>query len=84
MKVIYKGQDSCLLTDYNGKTYVFRKNVVIDVPYEVYNSALASGHVGAFDLRPYEAPDLTEKPVEPKIEVSAEETPKKRGRPAKS
>ena len=76
MLVVYRGHDPVLLTDYNGTTYAFHKDIPIEIAPEIYNNIIQSGHISATDVVPCEAPKVEE----PKKIIVEKETIKPKGR----
>ena len=66
IKVVFRGHNDCLLTDYNGKRFCFRKNIPVEVDEEVFKNIIQSHNVDAYDLQVYsEPPKVEEKPAGP-------------------
>ncbi len=42
--------DRLILTDYNGKRFVFRIGIPVEMNPEVYNAIILSGHINAQDI----------------------------------
>jgi len=57
VKVIFKGHNDVLLSDYNSRRYAFHKNVPQEVDEAVYKHMVQSGNVDAFDLQIYQEPE---------------------------
>lgn len=54
MQVVYTGNDPLVLTEYNGKRYVFRKNIPVEIDPKIYNEIVLSRHVTASEVVPCE------------------------------
>ena len=72
MRVVNKGHDGCILTEYNGKKYAFYKDVPVEISSEIYNNIVTSGYINAQDIRIYEEPKVIEKPKETIIQKAKE------------
>ena len=72
MKVVNRGHEGCILTEYNGRKYCFYKDIPIEISPEVYDNLKDSGHISAQDIRIYEEPKVVEKPKETIIEKAKE------------
>ena len=57
MKVVYRG-NLPIGVEYNGIRYAMQKNKIIDMPIEAFVFAVASQHVAASEIIPYQE-DLT-------------------------
>lgn len=66
MLVEYTGKASMLISEYDGKRYVFSKQrPITDIPVKVYDYIKASRGMYSGDIRPY----IVEPAVAPKVEV---------------
>lgn len=68
MKVVNRGHNGVILTEYNGKKYCFYKDIPVEINQAVYNDIVLSGHVSAQDVVLYEEPKVVEKPKETIVE----------------
>lgn len=60
MQVINISHDNLIITEFNGKRFVFRRNIPVGISPEMYQNILLSGHISASEIVPFE-----NKPEEP-------------------
>jgi len=62
MFVVNISHDNLIITEFNGKRFVFRRNIPVEISPEMYQNILLSGHISAAEIVPYEkTKELTEK-----------------------
>jgi hypothetical protein len=66
--VKFIGHDPLLLTEYNGKKYVFHKNKPVEIDEKIFKEIILSGHISSAEVVAVEEPKVIEKPKETIIE----------------
>ncbi len=63
MQVINISHDNLIITEFNGKRFVFRRNVPVEISPEMYQGILLSKHISAAEIIPLETNKNIPEPV---------------------
>jgi len=64
MQVVNISHDNLIITEFNGKRFVFRRNIPVEISPEMYQNILLSKHISAAEIVPYEKKEVEEAPGE--------------------
>jgi hypothetical protein len=63
--------DGLIITEYNGKRFVFKRNIPVEIDHAIYQNILLSGHISASEIVPVEIKEAKEEEIESPKEPAA-------------